>query len=794
MKEETLKAEIKDKFFSEFRYLPNIDNIDFVLTTKEQNLFLNEYIHLLWAEAKKEVSDIYASFAQLIITIGKAKTFNRHLPPNFISAFDNEKIAFLPYYEIQDIFYMNDFNWNVAPSNCETKEFKFVCERIKNAHKDKLLLYYFDKDETQLRFFIKNSIEANAKDIRKIKIDKNNFAIIFHRWLDEVKQYIDFDWKKFAPKDILPCDFYRADLFVDDNDSDKIEDTTPITDKLFILFKDCNYCIPQNKVEKILGEMAFGDFVIRFKEGGREKYAQFWKKYKRPPIEEFHKFIIDRRDLLVPQDVREHKGAFFTPKIWVEKSQEYLAKEFGVNWQDEYYIWDCAAGTGNLLVGLQNKYKIWASDYDIANVSTMHERIENGANLLAEHCFKFDFLNDDVSKLPAGLKNIIENPQERKKLIIYINPPYAEAAQSRTMSSTGANKPGVAISHKINKKYKNKIGNASNELFALFLARIYDEFHGCKIGEFSKMKALNGANFRIFREYFKAKLKRGFIVPSFTFDNVNGKFPIGFKIWDTENEAKFTQIALDVYDKNAEHIGIKRFHSYDKKKYLNEWYKKYIPSNKEEEIVVLNTFGNDFYHQNNIHISTDNNFNHTSVITKEILTPTCVYFAVRKAMKLTWINDRDQFLFPNDKWENDVEFHNDCLIYTLFSDSNNIKSELGKNYWIPFFEQEVNAKNNFESNFMANFLKDKILSATAKNTLDCAKELWKYYHSKQKVNVNASFYDIREYFQKRNDKTGKMNNKSEDAQYTELLENLREKMKILAQKIEPKIYEYEFLM
>ena len=61
------------------------------------------------------------------------------------------------------------------------------------------------------------------------------------------------------------------------------------------------------------------------------------------------------------------------------------------------------------------------------------------------------------------------------------------------------------------------------------------------------------------------------------------------------------------------------------------------------------------------------------------------------------------------------------------------------------------------------------------------------------VNVNASFYEIREYFQGRNGKTGRMNNKSTDEHYTELLANLREKLNILADKIKPKIYEYEFL-
>ncbi len=57
----------------------------------------------------------------------------------------------------------------------------------------------------------------------------------------------------------------------------------------------------------------------------------------------------------------------------------------------------------------------------------MHERIAHGANLLESHVFQFDFLNDDFSKLPQGLRDIINDEEKRKKLVIYINPPYAEA-------------------------------------------------------------------------------------------------------------------------------------------------------------------------------------------------------------------------------------------------------------------------------------------------------------------------------------------------------------------------------
>ena len=75
---------------------------------------------------------------------------------------------------------------------------------------------------------------------------------------------------------------------------------------------------------------------------------------------------------------------------------------------------------------------------------------------------------------------------------------------------------------------------------------------------------------------------------------------------------------------------------------------------------------------------------------------------------------------------------------------------------------------------------------------NAGRELWKYYHAQKDVNVNASLYDIREYFQGRNDK-GRMNSKSEDATYTQLIANLRSKLAILADKIKPKVYEYGFL-
>lgn len=40
---------------------------------------------------------------------------------------------------------------------------------------------------------------------------------------------------------------------------------------------------------------------------------------------------------------------------------------------------------------------------------------------------------------------------------------------------------------------------------------------------------------------------------------------------------------------------------------------------------------------------------------------------------------------------------------------------------------------------------------------------------------------------------GKTNSKSDDEVYMKLITDLRDKLKVLAKRIEPKIYDYEFL-
>jgi len=809
IKEEELKLKVGKDWFCGFDTTKIIGNVDFCVAIPATDLQLCDAESVLWAEAKKGTkSDIYESLVQLILTIGKERTFDAYLPPKFLGAFDAEKIAFIPYDAVMEVFCQNDFNWNVTPSDHQTKEFVQLHGLVKETIDRELFKYDFASDGKELKKFIAKNFSAGSGKVNKIRITKNNFTHIYQKWRVEVLPTIEFpDWEAAKKVGIIDADFFLADILSSEN--------LNLTRRLNVLLQSDHY--KQANGTNQLGQDLFTDIPFNDKQ---KAHTQFWNRYRRPPKREYWDVIVSRRDLLVPQDVRERKGSFFTPKKWVELSQHYFELAFGEDWQDRYYVWDCCAGTGNLLAGLTNMNNIWASTLDLADVDAMHERIKfmngngaegQGANLWDNHVFRFDFLNDPLDKLPKGLRQIIENPEERKKLIVYMNPPYAEAGSSGKKQS----KVGVSNTTQAHGKFfADAAKYAKRELYAQFLARIYSEIKGCKIGEFSTLKAMSGPYFKPFRQLFRAKFLRGFITPGNTFDNVKGAFPIGFKIWDTDEEEVFEAAELDVYDATAQYIGKKGVYSYDDAKPLNDWLR---PTWNTESTAIgyLVCNGNDFQHQKEIVIYGKRS-NETSTffkpITAENLIKSCIYLAVRKCIAADWQNDRDQFLFPNDGWEEDEMFQSDCLAFALFE--NVVKTEQGTNHWIPFTEKEVGSGNCFDSHFMTEFISGKRKMAYddlfAKETIgkqlqfssvacavfDAGRELWRYYHAQPKANPNASYYDIRKHFQgMKQTSSGKeqMNATSGDAKYNELLNRLKKSLKALAAQIAPKVYDYGFL-
>ena len=827
-REEQVKNYVAEEWFAAYDCKNIIKNLDFCVAQKRTQKQIDGGFPLTsyyWAEAKRgRIKDIYQPIVQLLLTIGKERPQDTHLPPAFVGAFDEEKIVFIPYATILPILNQNDFNWNVPPSDYTTKEFVQLYKTVQSSIEKESLCYYYADHQHALRTFITQNF---SKSTSKIEINRNNFISIYQLWRKEVYPSIDITLEELQELKLIDADFYIADLFTQENET--------IGDKLFVLLEQTEYSIgkiPQTSKRRVVQTLN-----VLFKDSQRAHH-QFWLIYQRPPEAEYRDYIIERRDLLVPPDLRERKGSFFTPQEWVTLSQEYLAKAFGKNWQSEYYVWDCAAGTGNLLNGLTEKSRIWASTLDPQDVRVMHERIANGnaTNLVPEHVFQFDFLNEPFSKLPESLQKVLNDPKKQSKLVIYINPPYAEAGNARTR--TGArNKNEVATTTQVWKDYGAELGLGIRELFAQFMIRIKKEIPACKIAMFSTAKYIQGAGFEKFRAHFLAKFNGGFVVPAYTFDNVDGNFPIAFAIWDLRSTAPIRKCVFDVY--GAENVPQHKTFGVLPRERITDWITR---CNLPSEVSVIGYTGNhgpDFQNNRMLQISNKvvthihgTRSNATKYpISASNLIPMAVYFAVRLCMEQTWLNDRDQFLSPKCDWKRDLEFQNNCLTFALFSPKNNIQSQLGTNYWIPFTEREIGAHDEFDSHFMTDFMRGQyqqaqkmrdngrnqlldhkknglkdlvkeesfiptqplIFSEEATAVFDAGRELWQYYHTQLNANPNASYYDIREYFQGRNEK-GRMNPTSEDAEYNRLHAHLKEVMSVLADAIATKVYEYGFLV
>lgn len=802
IQEEELKTLVKADWFAGYDTARIIGKIDFYVGKGD--------IPYVWGEAKRGVkNDIYESFVQLILTIGKAKTYSSaDRLPVYLCSFDAEKIGFVLYDSVCDVFELNDFNWNVAPSDHKTKEFKQLYAMLHDQLADSILVYDFDRQAESLRYFIRSTFALGNRKPPKVAINKNNFPHVYRKWYAEVLGTLAVDWESLRKIGIYEHDFFLADLIS--------EKGKTIPQKLSVLLNNDSYKVVVDKIKKtsLFASFGFND--------GQKAHRQFWMRYKRPPKEEYRDYIIERADRLKPKDVREYHGAFFTPESSAELAQRYIADALGEGWQDEFYVWDCAAGTGNLLAGLVNTRNIWASTLEKSDVDIMKERIQGGLNLFENHVFQFDFVNDALldrtedgemkkSKVPDELQAIIRNSEERRQLIFFINPPYGEGDNRK-----GEGRSGIAANTYVHRTYGRELGYTKRELYIQFLYRIYKQVPGAIIADFSKLKNLQAPKFWQFRAAFEVSPIKMFIVPAYIFDNVDGEFPIGFKVWDTSVKQRFDKIVADVYEgKQLLPAGQKTVVCYDGRKLINDWAMIFRNEGSQgETIATVIGVGNDFQNQRTVRFERPKRpWNHQFQwqVYSDNLLASCVYVAVRLIPEANWINDRDQFLAPNESWADDELFQTDCLTYCIFCTKNNVRSADGTNHWQPFTEKQLGITQALPDHFMTDFMSGKgkflsnppfshfagkvlVFGYEAKAVFDAALPLWQYYHAQTDADLNASYYDIREYFCGRSEKTGNLNPKSTDEKYNQLHETLRQAHRTLERHIEPLIYKHGFLI
>ena len=181
------------------------------------------------------------------------------------------------------------------------------------------------------------------------------------------------------------------------------------------------------------------------------------------------------------------------------------------------------------------------------------------------------------------------------------------------------------------------------------------------------------------------------------------------------------------------------------------------------------------------------------IVTDTNLWQTVIVFAVRRLIRPTWLNDRDQFLQPTEPLTD--EFKTDCLMWMLFNRCNRTASANDLewngqkwsivNHFIPYSEAEVDAPDRFESDFMVQYLADKTLSDEATAVLDAGRTLWKAYFAhtdmrtvrdQYKLNrPDVGWYQIRNALAERNKSgdTAPVNFTPFEATYQALTDKLR---------------------
>ena len=634
-----------------------------------------------------QASRCAAVLAQVMYYLRRLKLgHDRRAIPSKVALIDRETVVISDVSEWSDLFSESEgrFDWDLAPSKPDQRMAPIIQG---HAAIRRLTLFNTTRDaelEAALRALDALFSPQAALDFGDRKrITEENFEDVFGHWNDVFGEAVRNGFKS-------------SRYFVND--------------------------IQRGRTQVIAhqGRVHFqvGPEEVRIKQILADDYERFWHIYDKVDDSATLRGILAKIDRLTDEVDRRKHGEFFTPLPFARKALDYIERTVGHAWweQGDIRLWDMAAGTGNL------QYHLPAAAWPNVYLSTLYrEDVEHCQRLFAgAEVFQYDYLNDDVGnvfagggtaagqhrfdydphltwKLPQRLRDDLANP--RIRWIVLINPPFATAQQG---GASGANKSDVSRTLVRDEMHAQGLGEVSRELFSQFLFRIRREFQGRQawLGLFSKIKYLNANNDQGLRDQvFRFLFERGFIFSSVNFDGTSrtNQFPVGFLLWRLHQEqALETQtIQVDVFNNQVQKIGSKIVGTAHRDLFLSKWIarppavtvfpplssaitvKSAGPDIRDRIsdgfLASLMCAGNDPQHQNmtallsgpyasaGAHSVTADNFECSMVV-----------HAVRRLPKARWDNDRDPFMQPSASLP--PEFIDDCVVWSLYSNSNNTVS------------------------------------------------------------------------------------------------------------------------
>lgn len=694
----------------------------------------------IWFEAKEAPTPPLLMFAQLLVYVRAARKRGEHVP-GFLAVIDREKAAIMPTEHALPVLEDKGIVWPKSGSKADMALAAKLAPTIETHY----VVYEIASHEKEFIAATRSAI-AEGKIIRTA-ITPDNLRQVFDKWVE----LIGVEMGVSNPADYAVLFF--ADIMHDGANA-------AMTNLPVRLLYDGNKPV-----------FYFQDRNQTYELASVRGYYNFWKIYHRPPELKHRHYLLERRDSLLPLDDQKFKGAFYTPLHIVDKAYDQLTATLGEDWQERYIVWDMCAGVGNLEAKHSNLRNVFMSTLDKEDVIIMRS---NPAFAGAE-IFQYDYLNDDVTdfgeidyaltgKVPAALRQAIADAKEGKKgakpILVLINSPYAESGSGIGKGET--NKIGVEKTRINHAMREMNLGYASKELFVQFLIRIRLELPKAILAMFSTLKYVNAPNFEPFRQIWQTDFLDGFVVHSRAFDGLNGNFPIGFLVWDQSFHKHIGDVTVTARNKAGAVVGQKTIMVRPTSSFLNAWIappkargdlalplsNALTPSrNPRKKLWCDGALGFLFAGNNDLQNAATGTCLTSSIYTgrngggayilPENIASSAIVFSVRRLIKPTWLNDRDQFLQPSQPLSE--EFKSDCLVWMLFNGSNltagadglewNEQTWALTNHFVPFSEAEVGAKGRYESDFMVQYLKGMAFSPEAQAVLDEGRKLFQRFHA-----------------------------------------------------------------
>lgn len=608
-----------------------------------------------------------------------------------------------------------------------------------------------------------------------------------------------------------------------------------------LITSDSNYYKHPVKANTVVAPT--GEYLI-----DSRTFDAFFKFFARDYTPKEKRCFSEISDRLIEDVKRRRSGEFFTPTLFVDYAHRMIEDALGVDWKEKYVVWDNCWGTGNLTKDYKFK-ELYASTLE-------QSELEIGRKYNPEaHKFIFDFLNMPFERdlfssgIPVNLLNVLKN---NKPIVFFLNPPYATASSNfgKGVASKGKSATDTSITDRMNEL---KFGNASNQLYAQFLFNIINianryNISDYKICLFCKPTFLSGDGFKKFRSFFLDHLSfvDGCLFNASHFADVSDKWGITFSIWEHKKSSKrdvFRHKLIEVNEDNEIYItGEKDIYNLDVELSAKEWIKKDIPKYTTEvfptfssgivcvegkncktklspnAIGCYSNMGNNVYQNSQkvaLFSSADSSNSNGTSILRENFTRITSLFSARKLVVGNWVNDKDEYLAPNENHPLFGSFVDDSIIYSLFHSSSNQSSlrhiKYKEQFWDiknEFFWMSKNEimelaemyKNDFcyndaytsDERYVYVLLRDGLygrLSTEAKAVLDKATDLVRKSftyrmafdedHPEYQINNwDAGFYQLKKLWDERL--------KPDFSEFKELY-------KVLSDKMRPMVYELGFL-